>query len=207
MSERVGKASEVVEVEKKDVRELFNNENSVEMDNPFPSKGNGELDEDFILDPQRTKSLEDNLSLPAGQYKWNKERVAEATKETVNPTIRKRYIEDDKEIGDLSSNGRLVYNVSGIVAPAQEGRKGRFSFDISPDIRYKRDDEGNISQPKTNDFANDNWAKCSKLYFSKYDGSPKGTRDVLDMLQQGMYFMYITLSKNGGNFLGNMKGM
>jgi len=188
-----------------DVRELFNTEESVELDNPFPGVGNGDSEdiftEDFSLDPQRTKALEENLSLPAGQYRWDK------TENGISLTIRKRYIEEDKEVGDLSICGRLVYNISGIASPVQTGRKGRFSFDISPDIRYRRDEEGNIAQPRSNDFANDNWAKCSKLYFSKYDRSPKGTKELLEMLQQGMYLMYITLSKNGGNFLGNMKGM
>jgi len=188
-----------------DVQDLFNNEESVELDNPFPTVGNGDSEdifaEDFSLDPQRTKALEENLSLPAGQYRWDK------TESGLSLTIRKRYIEEDKEIGDLSSNGRLMYNVSGIASPVQTGRKGRFSFDISPDIRYRRDEGGNIVQPRSNDFANDNWAKCSKLYFSKYERMPKGTKEVLEMLQQGMYLMYITLSTNGRNFLASIKGM
>ncbi len=188
-----------------DVQDLFNNEESVELDNPFPTVGNGDSEdifaEDFSLDPQRTKALEENLSLPAGQYMWDK------TESGLSLTIRKRYIEEDKEIGDLSSNGRLMYNVSGIASPVQTGRKGRFSFDISPDIRYRRDEGGNIVQPRSNDFANDNWAKCSKLYFSKYERMPKGTKEVLEMLQQGMYLMYITLSTNGRNFLASIKGM
>src|SRR6266516_2557986 len=188
-----------------DVQDLFNNEESVELDNPFPTVGNGDSEdifaEDFSLDPQRTKALEENLSLPAGQYRWDK------TESGLSLTIRKRYIEEDKEIGDLSSNGRLMYNVSGIASPVQTGRKGRFSFVISPDIRYRRDEGGNIVQPRSNDFANDNWAKCSKLYFSKYERMPKGTKEVLEMLQQGMYLMYITLSTNGRNFLASIKGM
>src|SRR6266567_2998508 len=191
------------------VQDLFNSEESVELDapeNPFttPSDGNSNEDifaEDFSLTPEHTKALEENLSLPAGQYKWDK------TEQGLSLTLRKRYIEGDTEKGDVSSNGRLVYNVSGVVDPVNGGKKGRFSFDISPDIRYKRNQEGNVIQPRSNDFSNDNWAKFSKLYFSKLDRLPLGTKDVLLCVQQGMYYMYISLSKNGGNFLGNLKSM
>src|SRR6266571_1989000 len=110
-----------------DVTELFKGEEeSVEMNNPFTNEevpnGNGEevnvLEEDFQLNPESTKAIEENLSLPAGQYKWD------SVEGKLSLTIRKRYIEDDKERGDLSPQGRLVYNVSGIVSPAQ-GSTGR----------------------------------------------------------------------------------
>src|SRR6266850_3022936 len=193
-----------------DVAELFKgNDESVEMDNPFTpevdSNGNGEevnvLEEDFHLNPESTKAIEENLSLPAGQYKWD------SVEGKLSLTISKRYIEDDKEKGDLSPSGRLVYNISGIVTPAQgsTGRKGRFFFDISPDVRIRRDSEGNELQPRSLDFMNDSWGKFTRLYFSKLEREVKGTKELLMMVQSGTYYMYITLSKAGGNFLGNLK--
>ena|SRR5437773_2174521 len=201
-----------------DVTDLFKGEESVEMDNPFSNEsvpeGNGEevnvLKEDFHLNSESTRAIEENLSLPAGQYKWDKEVVVlvDGT-EVKSPRIRKRYIQDDKEKGDLSPEGRLVYNISGIVTPAQgsTGRKGRFFFDISPDVRIRKDSEGNVIQPKSLDFMNDNWGKFTKLFFSKYDKEVKGTKELLMMIQSGTYYIYITLSKAGGNFLGNLKSM
>ena len=195
-----------------DVTELFKGEEeSVEMNNPFTNEevpnGNGEevnvLEEDFQLNPESTKAIEENLSLPAGQYKWD------SVEGKLSLTIRKRYIEDDKERGDLSPQGRLVYNVSGIVSPAQgsTGRKGRFFFDISPDVRVRKDSEGNVLEPRSLDFMNDNWGKFTRLYFSKLEREVKGTKELLTMIQSSTYYMYITLSKTGGNFLGNLKSM
>ncbi len=195
-----------------DITELFKGEDeSVEMNNPFVNEmdnnTNGEevnvLDEDFHLNPESTKAIEENLSLPAGQYKWD------STDGKLSLTIRKKYIEDDKERGDLSPSGRLVYNISGIVRPAEGavGRKGRFFFEISPDVRIRRDNEGNPLQPRSLDFMNDNWGKFTKLYFNKLEREVKGTKELLMLVQSGTYYMYITLSKTGGNFLGNLKSM
>jgi len=195
-----------------DIKDLFKGEDeSAEMNNPFTneveSSRNEEevnvLEEDFNLNPQSTKAIEENLSLPAGQYKWD------SVEGKLALTIRKRYIEEDRERGDLSPNGRLVYNVSGIVTPAQSstGRKGRFFFDISPDVRVRRDSEGNPLEPRSLDFLNDNWGKFTKLYFNKMEREVKGTKELLTMVQNGTYYMYITASKTGGNFLGNLRSM
>jgi hypothetical protein len=172
---------------------------SLEID-PIPNPFSSDM-EDYALAPEHVAKLEANLSIPAGQYCWD------TLNGKLTLQVRKRYIASDTEPHDCSHEGRLIYNVSGICKPVQEGRSGRFMFDISPDLRYRYDKEGARIQPLTSDFLNDNWAKFTKLFFVKYERNPEGTREVLTMVEQGKYFMYITRSNNGTNFLGSLKGM
>jgi hypothetical protein len=173
--------------------------NSVEIDT-VPNPFNSDM-EDYALPLDRVTRLEENLSIPGGQYHWD----------TLNGklmlTVRKRFITDDTEPQDCSREGRLIYNVSGICKPVQEGRSGRFMFDMSPDLRYRYDKSGVRIQPLTSDFLNDNWAKFTKLFFTKYERNPEGTREVLTMVEKGKYFMYVTLNSTGSNYLGSLKGM
>jgi hypothetical protein len=172
---------------------------SVEIDR-VPNPFSADMD-DYALTPERVAKLEENLSIPAGQYQWG------SLDGKLVLQVRKRYIVNDTEPHDCSREGRLVYNVSGLCDPVQEGRSGRFMFDMSPDLRYRYDKEGARIQPLTSDLSNDNWAKFTKLFFKKYERNPVSTKEVTTMVEQGKYFMYVTLSTNGTNFLGSLKEM
>jgi hypothetical protein len=160
----------------------------------------------LAIDQEELAKLESELYLPSGVYVWDK-----------TPGIRRNYSEKDiapsdmmqvmyKATGDIKYNkGRCIINVSGIVVNQQTLKKGRFSFGFSPDYRtFSNKETGAVSDEA--DMLSKTYAGLTTFYFSKEEKKVKNVKDILNMLEEGVYSMYITLSKAGNaNYLGRLQ--
>ncbi len=131
-----------------------------------------------------------SLSIPSGTYVWLDNKV--------NITVD--FDDDNKSARDVAQKkgldkGRCLLNVSGIVQMVDSARKGRFSFQLSPDIRKKDDDL---------DFASQNYAKVEQLFFKLYERKQKKESEIVTLIQSCVYSMYITYNeKTSRNYLRN----
>lgn len=159
-----------------------------------PDNGSDVLNDSFELSPEEVAKVENELFLPSGSYRWSEG----------NMSVRRNFIPDDKSPSDKSPEGRLVYNFSGMVEAVDGSRIGRYNgFGISPDARLAKTEAYRDQM----DFLTQNWAKATRLFFDKHERKPTTVGEVLQMLAQGLYYMYITRGKNGGNYLGNFTNM
>lgn len=188
-----------------EVEDLFEEVVEVE-ETSLESKEEINLDEilSVEIDQEELSKLEAELYLPKGVYTW------------VNPpTVKTTYNDTDKKPTDTAqrlykSTGNAKYNlgrcfvsVSGVVQN-KEGKKGRFSFMFSPDYRTYLDKKTNKDSGE-GDSASKNYSLLTTFYLEKYESKPKTPNDVLNMLKEANYEMYITLSKAGANFLGKLQ--
>lgn len=110
--------------------------------------------------------------------------------------------EGDCEDGDVNSEGRTLISFKGKPDPRQDKdgnvHQPNMNFRISPDVRFKEDDYGNIDTTKP-DSATKLYAEAKeKLYFELKEERPRKFVDVLNMLR---YDTYTLNTMNGDNGL------
>lgn len=195
-----------------------NEPNSV-VDNPFegmervpsPEEANSSMLESLMysseIDPEELAKKEAELFIPTGEYVWYS-----ANKEKAALTVAYRTIPQDKDSRDITARkgkpelGRSIWNVYGMVKNIETGRTGRFSFQCSPDQRYRRDAQGNITSPPEVDQLSKTYATWSMFFYQKYERKPKNEGEVLDLIKSTLYSMRITQGQRG-NFLGGVKSL
>lgn len=184
--------------------ELFDDAEVIE-DSTDPLKDAPETDTpDDILAMLSAKELDGealakdqaDLYLEAGDYFFKK-----------GHTVSIANNAKDRHAQDLLPHGRTMVNVSGQVQHITSSKVGMFRFSFSPDKRYAKDQEGNIKQPETFDMFYQTWLKVNEFFFKKYERRAKNVGEVIAMLKSGSYLMYITRSKQGGNFFNSLKEM
>lgn len=198
-------------------------ETLVEMEDVFESISNNlvdetiptnnavtDLEDDAILsldiDQEELAKLEAELCLPAGVYIWDK-----------TPTIRRVYSEKDiqpsdlmqqlyKATGDIKYNkGRCIVNISGMVINKETLKKGRFQFGFSPDYREYTNKETGARSGEADPLSK-TYAGLTTFYFQKNEKKVKNIKDVIGMLEECIYCMYITMSKTtNSNYLGRLQ--
>ncbi len=181
---------------KKESNETADQPESVEIVNPFPMQDTLTLLDTVALNPETLAKQEAALYLEAGNYQWDNGKVA----------VTVRHVDSDTAAGDIfgESKGRCLIDFSGVVI-GDSGRKGLFRFSISPDTRLQHDREGNLVEPPTPDMFTKNYSRCTMLFFQGQERRPETVGEVIHFMRRAMYTMYITLGKNGGNYLNNFK--
>lgn len=194
-------------------RTLPQDDKAVEMTNPFPTpldeeeniSQDDEISKLFYSSKVDTRALADaqaELHLERGDYLW--EAASLKISYGSNPL--------DKDPADffarngMPEKGRCTIHVSGAVKPRDpKGRGGRFMFTVSPDKRYRRDQEGNLLDPLELDMFSKPWLMLTEFFFQKNERQIRSEGEIIDLLRSCLYYMYITKGKNGGNFLNQFK--
>jgi len=191
------------------IEELFDSEDTVKIDDPFTdAKEVPSVDDKALLDilsakidPAELAQKSSELYLDTGLYVWEKGKV----------TVRPTFNDKDKASTDRAAqaghpeHGRFMIHVSGTVMHTATQRKGRFNFSCSPDVRHQRDRQNNIT-PEIDQFHR-RYLEAVAFYFKKYEKQPETEQAVIDMLSQGLYYMYITKGSSGGNFFNGFREM
>ena len=142
------------------------------------------------IDPQELERIEGDLYLPSGTYIWNRGNV------TVSDP---RAIVADSQPGDVfGTHGRCMIDAYGPVLNMGTQKTGQFRFSFSPDTRIGKDGE----RP---DPWSQNYGRFTRLYFLLNERRARKPGEILALVKGGQYQMYITLSKQGQNFLNQVK--
>ena len=191
--------------------DVFNTISNNLVDETIPSHNEvTELEDDDVLsldiDQEELSKLEAELCLAAGVYIWDKV-----------PTIRRVYSDKDSQPSDLMqqmykstgdtkyNKGRLIVNVSGLVINRETLKKGRFQFGFSPDYREYTNKETGAKSGEADPLSK-TYASLTTFYFQKYEKKIKNVKDILTMLEECTYTMYITMSKTtNSNYLGRLQ--
>jgi len=187
---------------------------SAEMDDPFKEAKEVDSSDIFAtllkqpIDPEELAKKEQALFLDSGTYVWDGGKCS----------IRKSFNDNDVSPTDLAqrayaatkdvkfNRGRCYFRVSGIVVNRDTGAKGRFdNWSFSPDERLRRKSDGTLYEPVEADQASKAYAMLTRFFFEKYDRKPSHDGEVLELVESGLYAMYITRGRNGGNYLNQLR--
>ncbi len=180
-----------------DLDAIFDSD-TVEIEDSNPLASAKESLDSALDELNKELSVEDlvkaqaSLYLESGDYRF-----------VSTPNLNVSFYDKNKEQGDVSSKGRTMVNISGTVQSSE--RTGNFRFTFSPDYRIAKDKDGNIRQPQQEDIFYQTWAKITESFFKRHERQPKSVNEVVQWLLKPGYEMYISKSKNGGNFLGQIK--
>jgi hypothetical protein len=178
-------------------------EESLELSEPEDAFGNiPESVEDklindvlsFEVTPDDIRERQSALYLETGNYRWIRNQNFKVSVTFSDKDIKSTDLAQKRGI---KGTGRCFIKVSGAVEN-EEGRKGSFEFTASPDIR---------SMPNGKlDFMTNAFEMATKLFFAKEERNYRSTQEIVDMLMEAKYSMYITFG-NGRNFLNKLNNL
>ncbi len=176
---------------------------SVELHSPFKAEEATESSDEALIasilstptDPVQLGILENELFLDTGHYVWVDGKCE----------VRVNFSDKDIAQGDLAvqkglkGKGRCYISLGGMVRNLATGKEGRFSsFGCSPDIRRI---EGEL------DMIAKNYLMVTSYFFKRFERKVSSPQEVVEFLGKGMYQLYITRGKSGGNFLNQLKDL
>ncbi len=146
----------------------------------------------FSIDHEAMSKTFEESFLPTGDYAWLKDRQLQSP----------AFSERDKREGDVSPKGRMFVSIFGKVESKNGQYSDYFKLTVSPDMRFRKDEKGNDT--KKPDGFSDIWKRANDLYFALYEKNPEQGTQVVQMLLDMQYYIYITRSPRG-NFVNGLK--
>lgn len=179
---------------------------TVELDDVFKGREVSNTDTEdissilnFKHSAEEAASLQADLFIESGEYVWSKTGV----------TFTSRFLDQDKHSNDIAqrtgniTKGRFLMIFSGGVVNRKNNKTYRYSITASPDVRFLKDKEGNLTETKDN--FSKHYAMMLDLYFNKYEKQAESPAQVAEMMKKAAYAMSLGRGTGQNTYFNGFK--